>query len=284
MEEPEFLYDPSVEERRDDLNKIIELVSKEPKPYEARAIFLKKFTEAMFDTFKEKKYKKSEIEKKVPEKEIKVEEIKPQPQIIINIEPRKFEKIELPSIPSPPSLGVPRPSYAESFKELNVPTPKAPEFRVLQQEKIQIQPEPAKLFMESIEEETIEEPIETAKGSGVKSTEDKVNYEVAESESNLLGYGKIDPLIKDTQIKGIYCNGLNKPVIVDHMENGKIETNLIFKSSEELNDLIIMIAKRLGKTISKENPVLDASLPEGGRIQATLGNEFVDSKLAVIKY
>ena len=135
-----------------------------------------------------------------------------------------------------------------------------------------------------IEHETIEEPIETAKGSGVKSTEDKIYYEVAESESNLLGYGKIDPLIKDTQIKGIYCNGLNKPVIVDHMENGKIETNLIFKSSEELNDLIIMIAKRLGKTISKENPVLDASLPEGGRIQATLGNEFVDSKLAIIKY
>jgi len=88
-----------------------------------------------------------------------------------------------------------------------------------------------------------------------------------------LGYGKIDPLMLDHMIEDISADGVNIPIYVWHREFESLPTNIVYKSAEELNSFIVRLAFLAGKQISIASPLLDASLPDGSRIQMTYGNE-----------
>ncbi|MEM2228396.1 MAG: type II/IV secretion system ATPase subunit [Candidatus Bathyarchaeia archaeon] len=85
-------------------------------------------------------------------------------------------------------------------------------------------------------------------------------------------YGKIDPLMHDHMIEDISCDGYGIPIYVWHREYESIPTNIVFEE-KELDSFIIRLAYLAGKHISIANPILDASLPDGSRIQLTLGKE-----------
>jgi flagellar protein FlaI len=85
-------------------------------------------------------------------------------------------------------------------------------------------------------------------------------------------YGKIDPLMHDHMIEDISCDGYNIPVYVWHREYESIPTNIVFEE-KELDSFVVRLAYLAGKHISIANPILDASLPDGSRIQLTLGKE-----------
>jgi len=99
---------------------------------------------------------------------------------------------------------------------------------------------------------------------------DKLVYYVIR---DFLGYGKIDPLMKDHLIEDISADGVNIPLYVWHRVYESLPTNIIFKGETELDSFIIRMAYLAGKNISIASPILDASLPEGSRIQLTYGNE-----------
>ena len=86
----------------------------------------------------------------------------------------------------------------------------------------------------------------------------------------ILGYGEIDPLIKDDELEEIMIIGVNKPVFVYHREYGMMESNLIFKNEGEIVSIIDSIARQISRRIDKESPILDARLPDGSRVNATL--------------
>jgi len=88
-----------------------------------------------------------------------------------------------------------------------------------------------------------------------------------------VGYGKIDPLMRDHMIEDISADGVNIPIYVWHREYESLPTNVVYKSEEELNSFIVRLAFLAGKQISLASPLLDASLPDGSRIQMTYGNE-----------
>jgi flagellar protein FlaI len=90
---------------------------------------------------------------------------------------------------------------------------------------------------------------------------------------DFLGYGKIDPLMKDPMIEDISADGVNIPIYVWHRDYESIPTNIVFKNSVELNSFIVRLAYLSKKNISLAMPILDASLPDGSRIQMTYGNE-----------
>jgi flagellar protein FlaI len=89
---------------------------------------------------------------------------------------------------------------------------------------------------------------------------------------NNIGFGRIDPLIKDGRIEDISCSGPNIPVYLYHRNYENIKTNLLFEE-EELNSFIFLLAQRSGKSISVAKPYLDATLSDGSRLQETLGRE-----------
>jgi len=88
-----------------------------------------------------------------------------------------------------------------------------------------------------------------------------------------IGYGKIDPLMRDHLIEDVSCDGVNIPIYVWHREYESLPTNTLYKSAEELNSFIVRLAFLAGKQISIASPLLDASLPDGSRIQLTYGSE-----------
>jgi len=88
-----------------------------------------------------------------------------------------------------------------------------------------------------------------------------------------IGYGKIDPLMRDHMIEDISADGVNIPIYVWHREYESLPTNIVYKRVEELNSFIVRLAFIAGKQISIASPLLDASLPDGSRIQMTYGSE-----------
>ncbi len=92
-------------------------------------------------------------------------------------------------------------------------------------------------------------------------------------ERDFAGLGKIEPLMCDDEIEDISCDGPGIPVYVWHRRYESMPTNVIFESAEELDAFVIKLAQRCGKYISIAQPLLDASLPDGSRVQITFQKE-----------
>ena len=92
---------------------------------------------------------------------------------------------------------------------------------------------------------------------------------------DFLGLEKIDALMKDPNIEDISCDGVGIPIFVYHKDNriGSIATNVIFNSKDELDEFVMKLAEKCKKSISILRPLLDSSLPDGSRVQATLGSD-----------
>ena len=91
-------------------------------------------------------------------------------------------------------------------------------------------------------------------------------------ERNYIGYGKLDAMLKDSHIEDISCDGIGIPVFIYHNVHKNIETNVTF-GEEYLNSFVIQLVQRGSKHISIGSPMVNATLPDGSRLQATLGKE-----------
>lgn len=87
---------------------------------------------------------------------------------------------------------------------------------------------------------------------------------------DLVGYGEIDPLIRDDNLEEIMVIGIDKPVFVYHSEYGMMKTNILFKDAGEVMNLIDSIARQINRRIDQESPILDGRLPDGSRVNATI--------------
>ncbi len=103
-----------------------------------------------------------------------------------------------------------------------------------------------------------------------KSTFDKVMYYL---NRDLLGYGIIDPLMKDSLIEDISCDGPRIPIYIWHRDYESIPTTIMFNDQEILDKFILRMTYISGKHISVAQPLIDAALPDGSRIQMTYGTE-----------
>ncbi|WP_244605482.1 type II/IV secretion system ATPase subunit [Halorhabdus rudnickae] len=90
-----------------------------------------------------------------------------------------------------------------------------------------------------------------------------------------IGYAKIDPIKHDINVEDISCDGYNSRVFVYHTEYENIITN-VEHGETDLDDFVVKLAQRSGKGISKRQPQVDTTLPDGSRAQLTLGREVSD--------
>lgn len=87
--------------------------------------------------------------------------------------------------------------------------------------------------------------------------------------------GKIDPILRDPAIEDVSCDGDNVPIFVYHRDYRDLMSNVEFEK-QELDSFVIKLAQKAGKHISVAEPLVDASMPDGSRIQMTLGTEVTD--------
>ena len=92
---------------------------------------------------------------------------------------------------------------------------------------------------------------------------------------DFIGYGKIDPVKHDINVEDISCDGYNSRVFTYHTDYEQIISN-VEHGETELDDFVVKLAQRSGKGISKRQPQVDATLPDGSRAQLTLGREVSD--------
>ncbi len=93
---------------------------------------------------------------------------------------------------------------------------------------------------------------------------------------DILGYGKIDVLIRDSLVEEVSVTGPRQPVRIAHREVTDyrwLDTNIVFETEAELRNYVILLVQRSGTSISPAFPLREFTLPEGHRVRASLGYE-----------
>ncbi|MCH8022384.1 MAG: Flp pilus assembly complex ATPase component TadA, partial [Thaumarchaeota archaeon] len=90
---------------------------------------------------------------------------------------------------------------------------------------------------------------------------------------NMLRYHRIDAMMGDPAVEDISCDGPGIPIYVWHREYESIPTNVIFSDKDELDRFVLRLAYLAGTHVSVAQPIIDAGLPEGSRLQMTYGSE-----------
>ena len=92
-------------------------------------------------------------------------------------------------------------------------------------------------------------------------------------ERDFWGYKKIHALLQDKNVEDVSCNGYHQPVYVYLPEFESIPSNISFSTEEELDDFVMYLVQRGGKSISAARPIQDVALPDGSRLNATIYRE-----------
>ncbi|MBN2478142.1 CpaF family protein [Candidatus Micrarchaeota archaeon] len=85
-----------------------------------------------------------------------------------------------------------------------------------------------------------------------------------------LGLGELENLLADEKLEEVVINNSREPVWVYHKKYGWCKTNMKIKDEELIYDYSSMIGRKIGRQINVLNPMLDAHLPSGDRVNATL--------------
>ncbi len=134
-------------------------------------------------------------------------------------------------------------------------------------------------FMNGGNRKPFDNPPDLGKGKGKKSNSPDLQFSPLDIEivryyvrRDTLKYGKITGLLLDPDVEDISCEGSNKHIYVFTKEFGYIPTNVVYEDDEDLNFFIRKIIQDSGKNISIADPIIDSTLPDGSRIQASIGN------------
>ncbi len=141
--------------------------------------------------------------------------------------------------------------------------------------RLEIPVEYIKLDFEKIKENIVQNILSIIKYKKINIPQDRLPIILYYVIRDSIGYGKIDPLMRDPLIEDISCNGYGIPVFIFHRNPiiGEIKTNIIFSSEEELDDFVMKLSIRSGRVVSAANPLLDGTLPDGSRLQITYGKD-----------
>ncbi len=90
---------------------------------------------------------------------------------------------------------------------------------------------------------------------------------------DFLGFGRIDVLMHDPMIEDISCDTPRVPIYIYHRNYENMKTNVQFLGEPELDAFVIQLAQKCGRHISIARPLMDATMPDGSRVQACLARE-----------
>jgi flagellar protein FlaI len=99
----------------------------------------------------------------------------------------------------------------------------------------------------------------------------------------MLGYGKLDPMIKDDDLEEVMVIGMDRTVFVYHRKIGMMATNVVFEADEDIRAIIDVIARQVGRRIDQQMPILDARLKDGSRVNATIPPVSADGSTLTIR-
>jgi flagellar protein FlaI len=84
--------------------------------------------------------------------------------------------------------------------------------------------------------------------------------------------GVLKPYINDRYIEDITCDGLG-PLFIEHKIFKGLKSIIEFKKSDELDQFVVKLGERVKKPLTYRTPIVDATLPDGSRINIVYGTE-----------
>ncbi len=87
-----------------------------------------------------------------------------------------------------------------------------------------------------------------------------------------IGLGILDTLIADPNIEDISCSGLGH-VFIEHKVFKSLKSTITFSTHEELDEFVVRLAERIKKPVTYKDPIADATLPDGSRINIVYGRD-----------
>ena len=89
---------------------------------------------------------------------------------------------------------------------------------------------------------------------------------------NRVGLGVLEPLISDPYIEDISCSGIGQ-IFIEHKIFNSLKTSVKFDLAEDLDQYVLWLAERIRKPVTFRNPIADAALPDGSRINIVYGRD-----------
>lgn len=165
-------------------------------------------------------------------------------------------------------------SYNMKSRELQIRIMKAVKDRISKEREIDIYDiENAKKIIRQSALRWIEEEINENFSDSLLNTQER--YEIYELlQQNIFGFGVIEPLLDDKSITEIMINGKD---CIFYEKMGKIQKakdkrgrNLSFSTNEELKNVVDKIVAPINRKVDESNPIVDARLPDGSRVNVVL--------------
>lgn len=96
-----------------------------------------------------------------------------------------------------------------------------------------------------------------------------VKYQLVKEK---VGVGVLQPLINDHWIEDISCSGVGK-MFIEHKVFSSMICAFGYKDDAELDEHVLRLSERMKKPVTFRQPVVDASLPDGSRINIVYGRD-----------
>lgn len=123
---------------------------------------------------------------------------------------------------------------------------------------------------EERKKEFMEEARKIVHAADPSISKDKLSVYTDMLAKSMIGYGLLDPLLADDQLEEVMVIGEKQRVYVAHRKHGMCATNIVFEDDEEVVNIIDRMAREVGRKIDTLNPLLDARLKDGSRVNATI--------------
>ena len=87
-----------------------------------------------------------------------------------------------------------------------------------------------------------------------------------------VGLGLLEPFIRDTYIEDISCSGVGH-IFLEHKVFNSMKSAVSFDTHKELDDYVLRLSELIRRPVTMRRPIVDATLPDGSRINIVYGKE-----------
>jgi flagellar protein FlaI len=87
-----------------------------------------------------------------------------------------------------------------------------------------------------------------------------------------IGLGVLQPLLLDPYIEDISCSGVGH-IFIEHKIFKSVESSIVFPTHDDVDDFAVWLGEWVKSPVTVRNPLVDAVLPDGSRINIVYGRE-----------